>query len=273
MSYKFALCSEVFKTPIDETIRSIARLGFDGIEVAPFNIADSVNDVSAQRRQEIRKMAADAGLEIIGLHWLLVSPPGLHLTIDDPAVRRQTVEYMQALARFCGDLGGKVMVLGSPKQRNVEEGTTPDEAFQRAADALRDVAKVCGDRGVDLLLEPLNPLETNFLQTVEEAQALQAAIDHPAVGYHIDCKAMAGMPEGIEGTILKHGKNAGHFHANQPDGKGPGMGDTDFRPILRALRASGYEGWVSSEPFDYEPDPETVARAALETLRKATDDL
>jgi len=273
VSYKFALCSEVFKTPIDETIRSIAELGFDGIEVAPFNVADSVNDVPPVRRKEISKIAADAGLEIIGLHWLLVSPPGLHPTIEDRALRLQTVQYVKALTRFCGDLGGKVMVLGSPKQRNVEEGTSPKEAFQRAADGLREVAEGCGDCGVKLLLEPLNPLETNFLQTVEEAQELQKAIDHPAVGYHIDCKAMSGMPEGIEGTILKHGKNAGHFHVNQPDGKGPGMGDVDFRPILRALKDSGYEGWISTEPFDYEPDSKTVARAALEPLRKAARDL
>ena len=85
----------------------------------------------------------------------------------------------------------------------------------------------------------------------------------------LDCKAMSSMPEGIEGTILRHGKEAGHFHANQPDGKGPGMGEVEFQPILSALEESGYEGWVSTEPFDYKPDPMTVARTALNTLREA----
>jgi sugar phosphate isomerase/epimerase len=79
------------------------------------------------------------------------------------------------------------------------------------------------------------------------------------------------MPNGIIGTIGEHGKTAGYFHANEPGGLGPGMGELDFRPILSALRQSGYEGWISAEPFNYEPDPDTVARTALETLRKAAE--
>jgi sugar phosphate isomerase/epimerase len=86
----------------------------------------------------------------------------------------------------------------------------------------------------------------------------------------LDCKAMSGMPEGIIGTIRRHGKSAGHFHANEPGGLGPGMGEVEFGPILAALEESGFGGWVSCEPFSYEPDPETVARRALETLRAAS---
>jgi sugar phosphate isomerase/epimerase len=269
MSFRFALCSEVFRSPLEETLRTVARLGFDGIEVAPFNVAPSVEDVSDARRAELRQVARDEGVEIVGLHWLLVSPPGLHLTTADTAVRERTARYLQSLAGFCADLGGKVMVLGSPKQRQIAAGDDPRRAFERAIDALRVVARTCADRGVRLLLEPLHPNETNFLRTVEEALALRDAIDSPAVGYILDCKAMSGMPQGIEGTIRAHGRAAGHFHANEPGGKGPGMGGLDFRPILAALAESGYSGWVSTEPFDYAPDSQTVARTALETLRAA----
>lgn len=269
MSFKIALCSEVYKTSIDETIRRVAAIGFDGIEIAPFNLAPSVDEVNPERRAEIRQRAADVGLEILGLHWLLVSPEGLHLTTADETVRGRTVDYMVSLAQFCADLGGKVMVLGSPKQRNTPPGDNPQDAFQRAVDGLRRVAESCEERGVRLLLEPLHPRETNFLKSVEEALELARALNHPSVGYHLDCKAMSGMPEGIVGTLTRYGKEAGHFHANEPDGKGPGMGSTDFQPILAALRESGYQGWVSTEPFDYSPDPDTVARTALETLRAA----
>jgi sugar phosphate isomerase/epimerase len=268
-TFKFALCSEVYRTPIEETIRRAAAIGFDGLEIAPFNVASSVDDVSPARRAELRQAAAGHGIEIIGLHWLLVSPPGLHLTTPDDAVRRRTVSYLHSLARFCADLGGAFLVLGSPQQRNLQPGDDPQAAFGRAAEGLRSVAGACKDLGVHLLLEPLNPAETNFLKTVEEALELARAIDSPAVGYILDCKAMSGMPRGIAGTIAEHGAAAGHFHSNEPGGKGPGMGDLDFRPILAALRKSGYRGWVSTEPFDYTPDPDTVARTALETLRAA----
>ncbi len=269
MSLQFALCSEVYRLSIEETIRRAAELGFDGIEIAPFNVSESVDDVPAARREDLRRAAQDAGIEIIGLHWLLVSPKGLHLTTPDDAVRRRTVQYLESLAGFCADLGGTFLVLGSPKQRNVAPGESHAAARARAAEGLREVARACGERGVRLLLEPLNPAETNFLQTVEEAKALAREIDHPQVGYILDCKAMSGMPRGIVGTILEHGGGAGHFHANEPSGLGPGMGDVSFVPIITALKKSGYAGWVSTEPFNYEPDPDTVARTALETLREA----
>jgi sugar phosphate isomerase/epimerase len=269
MRFKLALCSEVYKLPIDDTIRRVAELGFQGIEIAPFNVAPSVEEVSPARRRELVQAARAAGIEIIGLHWLLVLPPGLHLTTADDAVRARTVSYLSALAHFCADLEGRFLVLGSPKQRNVPAGESHAAARERAVEGLRQVAQTCGERGVRLLLEPLNPAETNFLQTVEEAKALAQDIDHPAVGYIIDCKAMSGMPRGIVGTIAEHGKGAGHFHANEPTGLGPGMGTVNFVPILKTLELSGYTGWVSTEPFNYEPDADTVARTALETLRDA----
>ena len=272
VSFPYALCSEVFKTPIEETIRAVAALGFQGIEIAPFTIEPDVNDISDGRRREIRRVAEGEGIQIIGLHWLLVSPEGLHLTSPDAGVRERTTEYLQSLARFCADLGGQVMVLGSPKQRNIPEGESATEARARAIGTLAGAADVCGRCGVHLLLEALHPNETNFLQTIEDVLVVIEKIDHPNVGFMLDCKAMSGMPRGIIGTIEQYGATAGHFHANDPSGAGPGMGNLEFGPVLEALRSSGYEGWVSSEPFQYEPDSETVARTALETLKRAEGD-
>lgn len=266
---KFALCSEVFKTPIDETIRRVAEIGFDGIEIAPFNVAPSAAEVGDGRRREIRSLARSCGIEIIGLHWLLVSPEGLHMASPDPGVRKRTFEYLSELVRFCADLGGKLMVLGSPKQRSLGPGVDPGDGWRYAAEGLRQVAGTASERSVRILIEPLGPAETNFLNTVEDALKLARMIDHPQVGYHLDTKAMSTMPLGIEGTIRRFGLGAGHFHVNEPVGLGPGMGKMDFRPVFAALLESGYLGWASAEPFDYKPDSETVARRALEVMRDA----
>lgn len=267
----YALCSEVFKTPIEETIRSIASIGFDGIEIAPFNVAESIDDVPASRRAALRRLAADAGIEIVGLHWLLVSPAGLHITTPDDAVRRRSWEYVKSLARFCADIGGKVLVLGSPVQRNLVAGDALPDAMARAADGLAELVPFLSDARVRLLLEPLHPAQTSFLDSIEDAIRLARKVDHPQVGYILDTKAMSGFADGILGSIRKYGQGAGHFHANQPDGLGPGMGDFDFRPVLRALHDVHYLNWISCEPFDYRPDAETVARTALLTLREAEE--
>lgn len=274
---KFATCNEPWKdTPIEEVFRIAARLGFEGVEIAPFTLAERVEQITAGRRREIAQAARDAGVQIPGLHWLFVSPEGLHITTPDAGPRKLAVDYLKALADFCADLGGKVMVFGSPKQRSIEPPTTPTEAWKRAIDVLAACADHLGARAVTLCWEALAPRETNFINTAAEAVRLVDAVGHPNVDIMLDTKAMASMPDGVEATIRKYGRRARHVHVNQPSGKGVGMpaaeGDPphlDFKPILAALAAVGYDRWVSLEPFDYHPDPTTVADVGLKTLKAA----
>lgn len=276
--FKLATCNEPWNgvAPIEEVFRIAARIGFDGVEIAPFTLAEHVDDISAARRREIVRAAADAGVEIVGLHWLFVSPKGLHLTAPDEAVRRKTAEYLGSLTRFCGDLGGKVMILGSPKQRNLEPPTTREEGWKRAKDVLAACGDTLADRGVSLCIEALAPRETNFVQTLDESTRMADEIGHPNIGVMIDVKAMSSMPDGVAGTIRRFGARARHFHANHPSGKGVAMplaadeGEPlDWPMILGELKASGFSGWVSCEPFDYTPDPTTVAETAFRTLKAA----
>ena len=115
---RFAICNELFESwDFRRQVEFVKATGYDGLELAPFTFADSVTEISADRRKELKKIAADAGLELTGLHWLLVKPPGLHLTSPDKAIRAKTVDYLKQLIDFCGDLGAKFMVFGSPNQR------------------------------------------------------------------------------------------------------------------------------------------------------------
>lgn len=275
---KLATCNEPWNgvASIEEVFRTAARIGFDGVEIAPFTLADHVDEISAARRREIVRAAKDAGVEIVGLHWLFVSPKGLHLTTPDAATRRRTAEYLKSLANFCGDLGGKVMILGSPKQRNIELPTTAGEGWKRTKDVLVSCGDTLAARGVSLCIEALAPRETNFVQTLDESTRMADEIGHPNIDVMIDVKAMSSMPDGVVGTTQRFGKRARHFHANHPSGKGVGMplsdgeGDPiDWAAVLSTLKASGFSGWVSCEPFDYKPDPTTVAETAYRTLKAA----
>lgn len=270
--FKLAICNEIWgDRPIEEVFATAAEMGYDGVEIAAFTLADSVEDIDAHRRKAIAASAKDAGIEIVGLHWLLAAPKGLHITTPDDTVRQRTVDYLKRLVDFCADLGGTIMIFGSPNQRNVEPPNTLKAARARWIEGLRDVAPVCRSRGVTLCIEALSPAETNIILTVDEAVAMADETDAPGIDIMIDVKAMASMPDGVVGTIKKHGARAKHFHANDPTKHGPGMGDdpADFKPILASLAETGFDGWVSVEPFIYEPDPDTVARTAVETLRAA----
>lgn len=269
---KFAMCNEFCEGwTFDQSCRLAADAGYDAIEVAPFTLGDSVEDISPEARVHLRRTAADCGLEIAGLHWLLVKPEGLHLNSPDEAVRRRTVEYLRAEIRFCADVVGRNMVIGSPKQRNVLPGQTYAEVWDRAVATFGDLAGTAQECDVYLCVEPLAPAETDFLCTAAEARRLVDAVGHPRFRMMLDVKAMSGDEEPVPDVIRHSAGYFEHFHANDANLNGPGFGDTDYRPIVAALRDVGYDGYVSVEVFNFEPGPEVIARESLDYLRDVFD--
>jgi sugar phosphate isomerase/epimerase len=267
---RFAICNELFEGwPFEKVCRYVKSVGYDGLEVAPFTLAPLITDVTPQQRSELRRMAADAGVTIIGLHWLLAKTDGFYLTSPDAAVRGRTAEYLGALAKAARDLGGDLMVFGSPKQRSLLPDVSWDRAFAYATDTFRRAMPGIADHGVRLCMEPLAPTETDFINTCAEGLRLMDAVDHPNFVLHLDVKAMSSEQVPITDLIRQYAPRTGHFHANDPNMKGPGFGDVEFSPIFRALQEAGYKGWVSVEVFDYTPDPETIAQRSVEYMQQS----
>jgi sugar phosphate isomerase/epimerase len=266
---RYAICNETFEGWDHARVcRLVSELGYTGLEVAPFMFAPRVTELPAAQRQLMRRQAEEHGLTIIGLHWLLARTENLHLTSPSESVRRRTAEYLAELARCCRDLGGEIMVFGSPAQRRVPTGVTREDAVQFAADTFRRSLPAISDQGVKLCLEPLTPSETDFINSCTEAVELLDLVKHPNFVLHLDVKALASEQIAIPELIGKYAGRTGHFHANDSNKRGPGFGDVNFVPIFRALQASGYRGWVSVEVFDYSPDPETIARESLRYMKK-----
>ena len=266
---RYAICNETFAGWDHlKVCRHIAGLGYQGLEIAPFTLAGRITDVSPERRRELRQQAADSGVQIIGLHWLLAKTTGLQLTATEESVRKATADYLIELARACAELGGDILVFGSPAQRRIPADATREQAAGYAVDTFRRAAKAFGDYGVKLCLEPLSPPEADFLNTAAEAVDLIRRLDHPAFRLHLDVKAMATDDAPATELIGRHKDVTYHFHANDPNLRGPGFGKVDFVPIFQALKASGYQGWVSVEVFDYSPDAETIARESIRYMRE-----
>lgn len=265
---RYAICNETFEGWDHARVcRFVADVGYTGLEVAPFTLAPRITDVTPERRRTLRRQAEDCGLHIVGLHWLLARTEGLHLTAADEAVRRRTADYLGELARCCRDLGGDILVFGSPAQRRLPAGATREQALDYAADTFRRALPVIRDNGVRLCLEPLTPQETDFINSCAEAVELMDRLNHPNFMLHLDVKAMASEAIPTLELIRRYAPRTGHFHANDPNRRGPGFGATDFVPIFQALRESGYKGWVSVEVFDYSPDPETIARESWRYMK------
>jgi sugar phosphate isomerase/epimerase len=266
---RYAICNETFEGWEHERVcRFVAELGYQGLELAPFTLARSIHEVPAERRREMRRQAEDYGLTLLGLHWLLAKTEGLHLTAADAAVRQRTAEYLLALAQCCADLGGALLVFGSPAQRRVPPGASRAQAVEYAIDTFRRAQNGIADSGVKLCLEPLARPEADFINTCAEAVDLLDHLNHPNFVLHLDVKAMSAEETPVPDLIRRHAARTGHFHANDANRRGPGFGTVDFVPIFQALRDAAYTGWVSVEVFDYSPDAETIARESLRYLRE-----
>jgi sugar phosphate isomerase/epimerase len=270
---KFAICNEMFgDRPFADVFSTVRKLGYTGVEIAPFTLAPGAEPfdlrrVAAERIVEVRTMAEDAGLEIVGLHWLLAKTEGYYLTNPDPTVRRRTADYLRLLAEVCADLGGTILVLGSPKQRNLLPGVSYDDAKAYATEVLHAAVPACAQFGVTIGLEPLGPAEGDFLLNAKAGIRLAEMVASPHCRLHLDVKAMSSEGQPIENIIRDSREWLVHFHANDPNLLGPGMGEVDFRPIFAALKEINYSGWVSVEVFKYEPSPDEIARRSIDYMR------
>jgi len=266
---RFAICNELFEGwEHRRVVEFVAQTGYDGLELAPFTFGDHVGEVSADRRVEIRRIAEDHGLAITGLHWLLVKPEGLHLLHPQAAVRNRTVDYLRALIDFCADVGGTNLVFGSPKQRNLDAGVRPDDAWLWARESFFACGEAAAKRGVTLCLEALPEDLTNFLNTNAEVIDLVRAVAHPNVRMMVDVKSMCAEAMPIDDNIRACRGWFRHVHANDANLLGPGFGDVDFRPILGELKEQAYTGFVSVEVFDFTPGPEEIAKRSLAYMRE-----
>lgn len=267
---KFAICNETFQDwPFPKAFSYARELGYTGIEFAPFTMHDDARQISSGQRREVSQQARDADLDVVGLHWLLAKTEGFYLTSPDIDIQNATSEYFCELARLCRDLGGSIMVLGSPQQRNLLPGVSMEQATDHAVKVIEAALPVFEEQGVVLALEPLGPQEGDFWNEAKDAIRVIERLESPNVRLHLDVKAMSTEPSSIPDIISNSQQHLAHFHANDPNRQGPGMGEVKFDAIFAALNEINYDAWVSVEVFDYSPGIERLASESMSNMLAA----
>jgi D-psicose/D-tagatose/L-ribulose 3-epimerase len=263
---RIALCNEVIAPmPFPQQCEYAAKLGYDGLEIAPYTLSEEPHRMGAARIAAARAAAEDAGIAVTGLHWLLIKPSGLSISTKDEAARRKTIDVMLALIDLCAELGGKYLVHGSPQQRRVEAGETRPAAMARAQECFAAVAERAQRAGVVYCIEPLSSEQTPLINTLEEAAHLVDQIRSAAVKSMLDCSSAGRMEKEPLNALVDRWLPKGviaHVQVNDRNRRGPGQGEQRFAPLFSALKKNGYRGDVAVEPFDYVPDgPGAAARA------------
>ncbi len=263
---RIALCNEVIAPmPFPQQCEYAAKLGYDGLEIAPYTLSDEPHRLGSAQIAAARVAAEDAGVAVTGLHWLLLKPAGLSISSKDENVRKRTIDVMLAFIDQCAELGGRYLVHGSPHQRRVDPGETRAAAMARARDSFASIAERAQKAGVVYCIEPLSSEQTPLINTLDEASRLVEEIGSPAVRSMLDCSSAGRMEKEPLNALVDRWLPKGviaHVQVNDRNRRGPGQGEQRFAPLFASLKRHGYRGDVAVEPFDYVPDgPGAAARA------------
>ena len=273
--FRHAICNEMYeKRLFADVCRSVRQIGYSGIEISPFTLAERPADIAPEQRREYRRIIQSEGLTFAGLHWLMVSPKGLHVTTPDRDLRERSWRHIVDLIDLCADLGDSgVMVFGSPKQRCAADGLTPEDATKNYTAGLASVARHAEQRGVTILVEALPIGQCDVITTLAAAVAIVKQIQSPAVRTMFDTHNAVDETEPHAALVERYFDLIRHVHINEMDGRHPGTGDYDFKPVFEVLRRRAYPHWVSLEVFDFAPGPEKIAEDSLRFIEKEVEQL
>jgi sugar phosphate isomerase/epimerase len=273
--FRLAICNETFQGwTFAEMCQGARRLGYTGLEIAPFTLGGDPASLPAAQRSELRKIMASEGVEYIGLHAILTVPQGLHVTTADAAVREKSWAYVRQLVELASDLGdGAIVVFGSGKQRSTAGGSSVKDATSRFQEGLAEIAPIAKERGATILIEALAPHLSNVVSTLDEAVAIVKQIGSPAIQTMFDTHNAVKEPQPHGALIKKHARHIRHVHINEMDGRHPGTGTYDFKGVLQALKELSYRHWVSLEVFDFSAGPEAIARESARLVRQWESEL
>ncbi len=266
--FRHSICNEAFENwPFAGVCKAVRKIGYNGLEISPFTLAENPTDITPAQRREYRDIMRSEGLAFVGLHWLMVSPKGLHVTGPDADLRRRSWQHIHNLIDLCADLGDNgVMVFGSPKQRCTTGGLPREEATRHYVEGMASVAPHACQRGVTVLVEALPANQCDVVQTLAEAAAIVREVASPAIQTMFDVHNAIDESEPHAVLVDRYFDLIRHVHVNELDGRHCGAGNYDYKPVFEVLQRRGYSGWISLEAFDFTPGAERLATESLRHL-------
>jgi len=251
---KLSFCNELLAydgMSFSEQCQVVSDLGYFGLELAPATFSDTPHLLAQSTRREIWETAQQYQLEITGLHWLLTAYP--QLSITNKALRTETQQVLIGLIDLCSDLGGSVMVHGSPGQRLIPEGVSVTQTRNSVIEFFKPIAEHAQKKNITYCIEPLSKAETKFITSVEEGAEIVAAIGSDYFKTMIDTSA-AGQSETLSvAALIRHWVPrgvVGHIQVNDTNRGAPGTGDDPFYEIVEAIAEVNWQAPIAIEPFE-----------------------
>jgi sugar phosphate isomerase/epimerase len=240
----------VFWGDLEGNCRRAGEFGFDAVEIFPPG-ADTVS--GARLRQTLDACSLQLAAVGTGAGWL---KHRLSLTDPSPECREMAQEFIAAMIDFAGRLGAPA-IIGSMQGRGAPpvDRAVAHEWLRRALDQLGPLA---ARHGVPLLYEPLNRYETNVCNSLASGCELLTSLETDNVLLLADLFHMNIEEADLSAALQQAGARVGHVHWVDSNRCAVGMGHLQIGPVMDALRATGYDGYLSAEAL---PRPDSMAAA------------
>lgn len=250
---------------LDETIKRIARLGYDGIEIGAAAPHAYPAHLGADRRAQVRDLLQEHG---IALSSMLPAPsggPGNNPASPYVEERRATVEHYKELAELTAQWGGKTLIylpgwtiFGTPRR----------QAWAWTRECLKEVSEAIADTGVTLVIEPTSH-DTNLCESADDAIELMQDVDAENVKLMFDTFHVMYRKEVLSDYPHMMGSDLKHIHISDNDRLPPGSGVGDFPSLVDALIDTGFDGYLTMETGFHRRgiEPDEDARTGIEYLR------
>jgi sugar phosphate isomerase/epimerase len=251
----------VFWDDLEAGCRTAAALGFDAVEVFP-PAPDALD------ARHLRRLLDATGLKLAavgtGAGWVVRR---LTLTHPEPGRRNEARRFIRAIIDLGGPFGAPAIIGSMQGRHGGDDGVDRAAAQAYLADALADLGAHAAQYGVPLFYEPLNRYETNLTNTVAEGVALLTSSGIANVSLLADLFHMNIEEADIAAALRAGGAHIGHVHFVDSNRRPIGCGHIDIAPIAAALRAIGYDRYLSAEALPY-PDSEAAARRTIDAFRR-----
>jgi len=251
----------LFSGSFSERLEKAARLGYDGVEL----MVARPDEVDAAA---IRAQVAGLGLEVAAIaSGAVYMVDKLTLLAADADVSRRAAARLEELIEFAAATGAQLVTIGGFRGRLAWAGG--HEARARFIEILSVAAQKAAERGVRLVLEPLNRYESDIVNNTSEAMALFEEVGHSHLGLLLDTFHV-NIEEPSVTECFRQGMAAGrlwHVHLGDSNRLPPGQGHIDFAGVVATLREIGYRGYLSAELLP-RPDPDAAAAATIRYMRQ-----
>jgi D-psicose/D-tagatose/L-ribulose 3-epimerase len=243
MIERLSLCNEVL-APWDFARQCAwaAKLGYRALEVAPYTLVADPSTLTEQDGARYAAIAAEHGLVISGLHWLLVAPAGLSISSADPAVHGRTVDFMRRMIDLCAAMRAEYLVHGSPGQRDPSASQSVEDALARSTAAWVAAGEHAGRMGVTYCIEPLGRVQTRVVNTVAEAAAIVRTANLPGLRTMLDTSSAGSTETEPLADLIDRWWPSGlltHVQVNDRNRAGAGSGGGPLRADPGRTAAAG----------------------------------